>query len=58
MAQRNTNDSRPIKTPQSGSPSTTFKPVQDSISRIDLVVSNPAPNASVPAVPTCLVVNS
>ena len=58
MAPRQPSDNRPAQTAQADSPSTTFKPVQDSVSRENLVVSNPAPNASVPAVPTGRVVNS
>lgn len=58
MATRQSTGDRTVQTAQAGSPSTTFKPVRDSVSHEDMVVNNPAPNASVPAVPTGRVVKS
>jgi hypothetical protein len=42
--------------PGGGSSSTTFTPLQDPVTHADIVAPNPAPNASVPAVPTCRVI--
>ena len=53
-------DESKVAVPSGGSPSLAieFRPTRDPVTNADMVARNPAPNASAPAVPSCIVTRS